>query len=62
MIQICSGMTSGRVLNGEPHAQRLEKLIYWHLEIPWIVIAKQCHPIAKRSLILIISLVYTNAS
>ena len=31
MIQICSGITSGRVLNGELYAQRLEKLIYLHL-------------------------------
>ena len=28
MIQICSGITSGRVLNGELYAQRLHKLIY----------------------------------
>ena len=31
MIQICSGITSGRVLNGEFYAQRLQKLIYLHL-------------------------------
>ena len=31
MIQICSGITSGRVLNGELCAQRLQKLIYLHL-------------------------------
>ena len=31
MIQICSGITSGRVLNGELYAQRLQKLIYLHL-------------------------------
>ena len=28
MIQICSGITSDRVLNGEFYAQRLQKLIY----------------------------------
>ena len=31
MIQICSGITSGRVLNGEFYAQILQKLIYLHL-------------------------------
>ena len=31
MIQICPGITSGRVLNGELYAQRLQKLIYLHL-------------------------------
>ena len=32
MIQICSGITSGRMLNGELYAQRLQKLIsYLHL-------------------------------
>ena len=31
MIQICSGITSGRVLNGEFYAQRLQKLVYLHL-------------------------------
>ena len=31
MIQIYSGITSGRVLNGELSAQRLQKLIYLHL-------------------------------
>ena len=31
MTQICSGITSGRVLNGELYAQRLQKLIYLHL-------------------------------
>ena len=31
MIQICSGITSGRVLNGELYVQRLQKLIYLHL-------------------------------
>ena len=30
MIQICSGITSGRVLNGELYAQRIQKLIYMH--------------------------------
>ena len=30
-IQICSGITRGRVLNGELYAQRLQKLIYLHL-------------------------------
>ena len=28
IIQICSGITHGRVLNGELYAQRLQKLIY----------------------------------
>ena len=28
VIQICSGITRGRVLNGELCAQRLQKLIY----------------------------------
>ena len=27
MIQLCSGIASGRVLNGELYAQRLQKLI-----------------------------------
>ena len=31
IIQICSGITRGRVLNGELYAQRLDKLIYLHL-------------------------------
>ena len=31
MIQICSGITSGRVLNGELYAQRLQRLFYLHL-------------------------------
>ena len=31
MIQNCSGITSGRVLNGELYAQRLQRLIYLHL-------------------------------
>ena len=31
IIRICSGITCGRVLNGEPYAQRLQKLIYLHL-------------------------------
>ena len=30
MIQICSGITSGRVLFGELYAQRLQQLIYLH--------------------------------
>ena len=33
MIQICSEITRGRVLNGELYAQRLQKLIYLHLLI-----------------------------
>ena len=28
MIEICSGITSGRVLNGELHTQRLQKFFY----------------------------------
>ena len=31
IIQLCSGITCGRVLNGELCAQRLQKLIYLHL-------------------------------
>ena len=31
IIQICSGITPGRVLNGELYALRLQKLIYLHL-------------------------------
>ena len=31
MIQVCSGITSGRVLNGELYAQILHKLIYLYL-------------------------------
>ena len=31
IIQICSGITRGRVLDGELYAQRLQKLIYLHL-------------------------------
>ena len=31
IIQICSGITRGRVLNGELFAQRLQELIYLHL-------------------------------
>ena len=32
MIQTCSGITSGRVLNGDLYAHRLQKLIYLHLQ------------------------------
>ena len=31
IIQICLGITRGRVLNGELYAQRLQKLIYQRL-------------------------------
>ena len=31
VIQICSGITGGRVLSGELYAQRFQKLIYLHL-------------------------------
>ena len=31
ICQICSGITRGRLLNGELYAQRLQKLIYLHL-------------------------------
>ena len=31
IIQICSGITRGRVFNGELYAQRLQKLICLHL-------------------------------
>ena len=31
LMQICCGITCGRVLNGELYAQRLQKLIYLHL-------------------------------
>ena len=31
MIQMCSGIASGRVLNGELYAQILQKLTYLHL-------------------------------
>ena len=31
IIQFCSGITRGRVLNGKLYAQRLQKLIYLHL-------------------------------
>ena len=31
MIQLCSAITRGRVLNGELYAQRCQKLIYLHL-------------------------------
>ena len=30
-MQICSGVTRGKVLHGELYAQRLQKLIYLHL-------------------------------
>ena len=30
-MQMCSGITRGRVLNGELYAQRFQKLIYLHL-------------------------------
>ena len=33
MIQVCSGITGGRVLNGELYAQGLQKLIYLHLQM-----------------------------
>ena len=33
IIQICSGITRGRVLNGEIYAQRLQKLIYLHVHM-----------------------------
>ena len=38
IIQMCSGITHGRVLNGEIHAQRFQRLIYPHLfkdTVPW---------------------------
>ena len=31
IIQMCSVVTHDRVLNGEPYAQRFQKLIYLHL-------------------------------
>ena len=31
VIQKCSGITCGRVLSGELHAQKLKKLMYLHL-------------------------------
>ena len=31
IIQLCSGITHGRVLNGELYAQVFQKLIYLHL-------------------------------
>ena len=31
MMQLCSGITRCRVLNGELYAQSFQKLIYWHL-------------------------------
>ena len=31
IIQTCSGITRGRVLNGELYTQGLQKLIYLHL-------------------------------
>ena len=31
MIQMCSGIMHGRMLNGERYAQRFQKLIYLHL-------------------------------
>ena len=31
IIQLCSGITHGRLLNGELYAQRFQKLIYLHL-------------------------------
>ena len=31
IIQICSGITRDRVLNGELYSQRLQKLVYLHL-------------------------------
>ena len=36
-IQISSGITSGRVLNGELHAHRLQKLIYLHLNFTLMI-------------------------
>ena len=30
-IPVCSGITRGRVINGELYAKRLQKLIYLHL-------------------------------
>ena len=41
--QICSGITCGRVLNGELYAQRLQKLIYFHL--PTDCFMKISHPV-----------------
>ena len=32
-IQLCSGVTYGRVLNGELYAQTFQKLIYLHLYV-----------------------------
>ena len=31
IIQLCSGIIRGRMLDGEPFAQRFQKLIYLHL-------------------------------
>ena len=31
IIKLCSGITHGRVLNGELYAQRIQKLITGHL-------------------------------
>ena len=31
IVQICSGITSGRVLNGELSAQRFQKLFHLHI-------------------------------
>ena len=33
IIQICYGIICGRVYNGELYAQRLQKLIYVHLNV-----------------------------
>ena len=38
IIQICSGITRGRVLNRELYAQRLQKLMYLHLSTIIIII------------------------
>ena len=43
IIQICSGITSGRVLNGELYAQGLQKLSYLLSVKIWRSLCYSCH-------------------
>ena len=41
IIQLCSGITCGRMLNGELYARRLKKLIYLHVQNCFMKISLQ---------------------
>ena len=48
IIQICSIITRGRVLNGELYAQRLQKLVYLHL--PSLRVKRNLHETVCRQM------------